>query len=121
MLGLLLIYFIGKQFSNLALTYNKSKWGYAILGVVVYYAGVFIGGTIIGFTMPNLIMDETPGNTLLISLMALPIGIIADVILYYALKSVWAKNYVDPYSEIDTLGEHQEVLPTQNGVPQKLG
>ena len=35
MLGLLLIYFIGKYFYDLAAEFEKNKWLYAILGVVM--------------------------------------------------------------------------------------
>ena len=48
MLGLVLIYFIGKYFYKLAEDFGKSKWGFAILGVVSYYAGAFLGGIILG-------------------------------------------------------------------------
>ena len=37
MLGLLLIYWIGKKYYELATEHNRSPWGYAILGVFVYY------------------------------------------------------------------------------------
>ena len=48
MLGLLLLYFVGKYFYNLAKEYNKSNWGFAILGIVVYYGGIIIFSFIIG-------------------------------------------------------------------------
>ena len=35
MLGIVLWYFIGKSFADLADDYGKSRWGYGILGVVV--------------------------------------------------------------------------------------
>ena len=44
MLGFLLIYFIWKYYSELAVEHNKSKWGYALLGIATYYIGTFIGG-----------------------------------------------------------------------------
>ncbi len=44
MLGLFLLYFIGKIFYQLAEAHNKNKWVFAILGVIAYYAGTFLGG-----------------------------------------------------------------------------
>jgi hypothetical protein len=34
MLGLILIYFVGKAFYDLAGLHGKSQWGFAILGIV---------------------------------------------------------------------------------------
>jgi len=56
MLGLILIYWIGKQFYKLAEQYGKSEWGYAILGVIVYYAGQIALGLLAVITMG---LDET--------------------------------------------------------------
>ena len=49
MLGLILIYFIGKRFQDLAKTYDNHKWGFAIAGVATYYIGTFIAGILIVF------------------------------------------------------------------------
>lgn len=56
MLGLVFIYFIGKYFYKLVEEFGKSKWGFVILGVVLYYGGVFLGGIILGFLF--LIWDD---------------------------------------------------------------
>ena len=40
MVGLILIYFTGKAFANLAEEYNKGKWLYGFLGVFSYYGGL---------------------------------------------------------------------------------
>lgn len=95
MLGLLLIYFIGKNYMGLAEEYNKAKWLFAILGVVVYYVGTFIGGFIIGMIMvatnPGAI-DTT--HDLVWSLMGLPFGIGATVGFYFILKKQWSKSTI---------------------------
>jgi len=46
MLGIFLIYFIGKKFAELAEQYDRHKWGYGILGVVAYYLGTIIFGVL---------------------------------------------------------------------------
>jgi len=37
MFGIILIYWVGKYFYQLAIEFNKSKWGYAVLGLATYY------------------------------------------------------------------------------------
>jgi hypothetical protein len=122
MLGLLLIYFIWRQFASLAYTYNKSKWGYGILGVVVYYAGTFLGGICVGLLRPDLVYNDAPGNTFLIALAGMAVGIFIDIILYLILQSYWRKHYViDPTEDlINTIGQPQENQTQYSGTPQKL-
>jgi len=101
MLGLLLIYFIGKKFYDLALEFEKSEWGFAILGVVVYYAGTFVAGFVIGIW--NLDAIETMSDITL-GLIALPFGVLSCVGLYYFLNNSWKKNKVVNNSDIDEIG-----------------
>jgi hypothetical protein len=105
MLGLLLIYFIWKQFADLATRYNKSRWGFGILGVVVYYGGVFCVGIILGIFAPDFVDSS---NNFLLGLLAIPFGILFCVILYYILKKIWDKEYVDVYNDIDSIGENPQ-------------
>jgi thiamine transporter ThiT len=95
MLGLLLIYFIGKAFYDLSAKHNKSKWGFAILGIVVYYAGTFIGGIIMG------IIDFISGtnfttsqSNLVLNLLAIPFGLLFCWIFHKILKSIWNKKAI---------------------------
>ncbi|MDP5197999.1 hypothetical protein [Flavobacterium sp. DG2-3] len=48
MIGILLIYWIWKGFANLALEYDKNKWGYFAIGIVSYYGGTLVSGFIVG-------------------------------------------------------------------------
>ncbi len=94
MLGLLLLYFIGKYFYDLAGSYGKPKWGYAILGIISYYAGTFIGGLVIGFvyvqTSDPMAIDGIPD--LALGLLVLPFGLAACWVLYTLLKRHWDKE-----------------------------
>lgn len=95
MIGLLLIYFIGKAFYELAFDYNKSKWGFAILGVLSYYAGTFLGGVvlaIIGIVTNSDFPQNQPG--LLLSIMAVPFGLLACWGFYKILVSVWNRKEI---------------------------
>lgn len=75
MLGLLLIYFIGKRFYDLSEEYNQNKWLYAILSVLVYYAGTFIVGIVLVVLIEFGLVDIDLENSFIISLITLPFGL----------------------------------------------
>jgi len=92
MLGFLLLYFIWKYYSELAFEYDKSKWGYFLLGVVTYYGGTFVGGFIIGFAavLMGSSIDSIPD--ILLSIIALPFGLLCVWGLYKILQNKWSKS-----------------------------
>lgn len=89
MLSIILIYFIGKPFYDLAENHDKSKWGFAILGVVAYYLGTFVMGIILGILLPETV--ETMNN-LLLAVIALPLGLLAAWMLYKFLENRWSNK-----------------------------
>lgn len=95
MLGILLIYFIGKYFHDLALEFNKNKWLFAILGIATYYAGTFIFGFIIGFYV-LITGDESVLELpdIVLGLMALPFGLLLTWGLYALLRKNWKNKPV---------------------------
>lgn len=96
MLGLLLIYFIGKTFYTLAGNYDKNQWAFAILGVITYYTGTFIGGICIGLYYEVYLSTpfEELGNFKL-GLITLPIGLLFCWGLYIVLKKKWSKKTIE--------------------------
>lgn len=90
MLGLILIYFIGKAFFDLAGEYNKSEWGFAILGIISYYFGTFIGGIILVMigTFTGSDFFET-SHRIILSLLSMPFGLLVCWIFYRILSSEW--------------------------------
>ena len=93
MLGLLLLYWIGKYFYKLAEKFEKSKWVFTILGIAIYYVGTFI------FAAIFIIVGElySPGfvddfNETLLSFISLPFGLLSCFILYKYLKKKWEKS-----------------------------
>jgi len=95
MLGLLLIYYIGKQFYNLAGEHNKSQWGFAIIGIVSYYGGTILVGLIFGIIDVIRGVDYfTSMNDIVINLMALPFGVLTCWGLYKILNANWSKKKV---------------------------
>lgn len=92
-LSLLLLYFIGKAFYELAHDYNKSRWGYAILGIISYYAGTFIGGAVLAI-IGLLAHSDFPRNQpkIILGLMAIPFGLLGCWLFYRILVGVWNRG-----------------------------
>ena len=103
MLGILLLYWIGKYFYKLAEEYQKSEWGYAILGIVSYYGGILLAGLITGIIaelfFPGFIEDT---NETVLGIFMLPFGLLSCYLLYKYLEKTWKKN--KPENEIDAIG-----------------
>lgn len=107
MLGLFLLYFIGKHFYELAEDHNRSMWGFAIFGVIAYYVGTFIGGIVlfIAFDLLSSTSLESMGD-IAISFMALPFGLLSCAGLYYLLKRIWSKSPEFDPNIIDEIGQN---------------
>jgi hypothetical protein len=103
MIGLILLYFAGKAFYVLAENNGKSKWPFAILGVVSYYLGLFIGGMIIGICyevfMEGSVEDLEDINATLLGLLAIPVGVLTCWGFYKFLENRWSKKETFSTSE----------------------
>lgn len=70
--------------------FNKSKWGYAILGVVAYYAGLYISLFLIGMGMGLFVPEKIDSiNETLFGLLGVPFGLLASHLLYKFFKKQW--------------------------------
>jgi amino acid permease len=103
MVGLILLYFVGKAFYDLADANNKGKWLFAILGVVSYYTGIMIGGILIGVGYELFIGSVDDVNATLLGFFALPFGVLACWGFYRILKSQWQKKKTFSESSEDVL------------------
>ena len=92
MLGIILIIAIGNYFYRLAKEYNKNLWLFAILGVVSYYAGTFLGGLIIGSFIALNGGEVDDSSAFQYGLMAIPVGLLCCYIFYRILNNVWSKE-----------------------------
>src|SRR5690349_14127334 len=93
MIGLLLLYFIGKAFYELAHEHDRSRWGFAILGVVSYYAGTFIGGIILALIYELGFSSSIEDiNDILLGVLALPFGLLMCWGFYHILKRSWSRS-----------------------------
>lgn len=92
MIGLVLLYFVGKAFYDLAGINNKGQWLFAILGIVSYYAGLFIGGIMLGVAYELFYGSLDEVNDTLLSVLALPFGVFACWGFYKMLKNRWERK-----------------------------
>lgn len=104
MFGILLIYFIGKRFYQLANLYRKNGWGYAVLGVISYYAGTFLGGMILAILWDILFSDSMDASpSFILSLLVVPMGLLACWGFYKILETQWEKG--EKVSDTEILDE----------------
>ncbi len=108
MLGLLFIYFIGKYFYKLAEEYKQNKWLFAILSIVVYYAGTAIVGAIIGILSLIFGFHVDWNDELLMVLIALPSGFGSCWLFYYLLKRNWQGKVQIETESIDSIGKEDD-------------
>ena len=91
MLGLVFIYFIGKLFYDLAGLNNKNQWGFAVLGVVAYYAGSFMGAFVIA-VLSELGIFPFEVSEMALNFIGIPFGALTCWGTYMLLKSQWSKS-----------------------------
>ena len=111
MFGLILLYWIGKYFYRLAEKHHKSPWGFAILGVIVYYGGIAIFSIAFGITMEIL----NPGyldtfDDTLFGVFMLPFGLLSCYLLYKYLEKTWKKNDHNPNELIEEIGTDNKLI-----------
>ncbi|MGB5417909.1 hypothetical protein [Algibacter sp.] len=109
MLGILLIYFIGKRFYDLSEEYNQNKWLYAILSVVIYYVAGFVVGIIIALLdlyIFNWGIDWD--NNFGINLLGLPAGLLILWGFYIFLENKWKKSVLVIKDEINDIGKNTD-------------
>jgi branched-subunit amino acid ABC-type transport system permease component len=104
MLGLFLLYFIGKYFYKLAETYQSNKWLFAVLGVASYYAGTFVGGLILGVLDVYLEFEINWENSAT-NFIFLPFGLLSAYLFYYLLKRNWSKKQEEEVLSIEDIGK----------------
>lgn len=108
MLGLILIYFIGKRFAELAFDYNRKRWQFAILGIVVYYAGMLLFGFILGILSEIFLWRIDEMSNILLGLICLPFGILSVWLLYKYLEKKWSNEQfkTNAFKEDQIIDEH---------------
>ncbi len=108
MLSILLIFFIGKYFYELAQDYYKHRWLYGVLGIVVYYFGTMIGGFIVAILSELLGWNMNFESSLTLTAIAIPSGLIFAVVFYFLLQRNWKNAKVEVKDEIQDIGKQKE-------------
>jgi MFS family permease len=108
MLGILLLFFIGKYYYELAQDYYKHRWLYGALGIATYYAGTAIGGFVLGVANELFDLGVNWDNMFGLSLIALPFGVLLATIVYFLLKRNWKKTVVCDKDDIQDIGKKIE-------------
>lgn len=107
MLGLILIYWIGKFFYQLAKDNNQNKWLFAILGIAVFYVTQFVFAIVLvilnEFGVTNVDLEGIG-----IKIIAIPIGFIGCYLFYLLLQKSWKKNKIDASENIKYIGSSDE-------------
>jgi len=103
MIGILLIYWVGKYFYLLAEEYKQNKWVFAIIGIVVFYGSQFVFGLLLG-VLNEIFEFGIDFDGVFINLIGIPIGLLANYILYQLLEKHWKKNQIRPQDSIDDIG-----------------
>lgn len=106
MVGLILLYFVGKAFYDLAGINNKSEWLYAILGVGSYYAGLFLGSILVAIGYELFIGSIDEVNDTLLGFLGLPFGVLVCWGYYRLLKGRWEKKDTIAASAEEALDGH---------------
>jgi len=93
MLGLILVFFVGRAFYNLAKEFNKTPWLYVIIGIGSYYLGIIIYSLAVGLLVGIFNPDLLEGSfSIVIGLTAIPFGVLACYLYYSMLKKDWSKR-----------------------------
>ena len=103
MISIILLIIMGRFFYKLAEEYNKSKWGYAILGIVTYYGTSIIYGItyVLIYFMANPNAHEDDISETFLNLTGIPIGIGGAYLLYYFLERNWKRSKKEEVESIN--------------------
>ncbi|MEL6650057.1 MAG: hypothetical protein AAFQ87_04545 [Bacteroidota bacterium] len=101
-----LLYAIGRYFYYLAEDHGKSRWGFAILGIVSYYVGTILFSLLflLAYDIFDLVSFNEADNTAL-NVLSIPFGIAFCIGFYHLLKRIWSKQEKFDPNIIDQIGE----------------
>jgi cellobiose-specific phosphotransferase system component IIC len=102
MLGLLLLYWVGKAFYDLAKQYGRGPWPYAILAIVCYYGLQFIVGGVAVLVMMDQdgYFNESDLEGFGLNILGVVIGALGTWVFYRLLKKKWSETTISKHTEI---------------------
>ena len=111
MLGIFLIYWIGKKYYNLATQHGRSPWGFAILAVAIYYGIQLILGIILAITIPDIMADLDSSTEMMLNIIGVPISLGGWYLVLIYLRRKWEKEAdtkLDDYeTQIEQIGKEE--------------
>lgn len=103
MLGILILFFIGRIFYRLAERYGRNVWGYGALGIVLFYLSMTLSGALsaIAYDLFGFgSIDEMSDN--MIFILSFPLGLL----IYYGFYKFTEKKFKDKGAFLN----HDEIL-----------
>ena len=95
MIGLILVFFIGKSFYQLAKEFNKRGWLYVVLAIVVYYSSTFLFGIAVVLIQLGLNGDFIESSFEgILNIISIPFGLLGCWFFHKQLKKAWSKEIV---------------------------
>ena len=98
----ILLFYIGFYFYRLAENHNKNKWVFGILGIGIYFIGLFIYPMYARF-FSELEVEEL--EVVIVSLKSFLIGLLFVFISFQILSIVWSRKRKIAKNEIDKIGK----------------
>ncbi len=101
MLGIFIIYWIGRKFYDLAAIHNRSPWGWAILGVVVYYGTQLLFGMLAYLASPSTFDNMDKGSELMFNLVGVAVGALVWYVFLQYITKKWENESEQTYENIN--------------------
>lgn len=92
LIGLFVIFFIGKSFYNLAKKNNRHLLGYTLLGIGVYFGSQFVFGFLAGVVFLLSGLEYGYETEMILALIGFVLGLLCVWLLHYLLKRNWEGN-----------------------------
>lgn len=110
MLGIFLIYWVGKKYYDLAFQYNKSPWAWAIAALFIYFGSQFVLGIIASILFYADQNFEIPTkDELLLNLSGVLFGLAIWYGIFTYLERRWENQYYnqadDSFDQINEIGK----------------
>ncbi len=109
MLGIFLIYWIGKKYYDLATIHGRSPWGFAILAIAIYYGSQFIIGIILAIAWPSLFENLKSFEETILNITFIPVSLGVWYLVFMYLRKKWEGQEnikIDDYdSQIEQIGK----------------
>ena len=108
MLGIFLIYWVGKKYYDLAIKHNRSKWGYTFLGIGIYYFAQIIFSISLYFIFPEKMENIDYQTENKFGYLAITVGVLVWYVLYLYLKKRLGKVEITLEDDIESIGKDLE-------------